>query len=201
MSANDTYFIAAIAPIGVAESPDSNARAERSVEKRIEETYSELCPSLVRFLRAKTGSLEEAKDIAQETFGKLLELERLDEVKSLTGFVWKTAQNIVIDRQRQRANRSRLDPVALFEPVQQTRSPEFWLDAKQRVDILERAIDLLPAMCRSVFVLRVLKERSSPEVAQELGISERLVRQYVARGIEHCAEHLDEAEAHRGKSK
>jgi RNA polymerase sigma-70 factor (ECF subfamily) len=85
--------------------------------------------------------------------------------------------------------------------VQQTRSPEFWLDAKQRVDILERAIDLLPAMCRSVFVLRVLKERSSPEVARELGISERLVRQYVARGIEHCAEHLDEAEAHRSKSK
>src|SRR6266404_9375988 len=122
MSANDTYFSAAIASIGVAESPDSNARVERSVEKRIEETYSELRPSLLRFLRAKTGSLEEAKDIAQETFGKLLELERLDEVKSLAGFVWKTAQNIVIDRQRQRANRSRLDPVALFEPVQQTRS-------------------------------------------------------------------------------
>jgi DNA-directed RNA polymerase specialized sigma24 family protein len=47
----------------------------------------------------------------------------------------------------------------------------------------------------------VLKERSSTEVARELGISERLVRQYVARGIEHCAEHLDEAEAHRSKSK
>jgi RNA polymerase sigma factor (sigma-70 family) len=161
----------------------------------INEVYRAHHPALLRFLRARTGSLDEARDVAQEAFRKLLELERLDDVSFLAGFLWKTAQNIVIDRQRHRANRRRLDPIALFEPTKQFPSPESWLDAQQRLKIIDRAIDRLTPMCRSVFVLRIMHERAPDEVAAELGISTRLVRQLAARGLEYVQSVMAEAEA------
>jgi RNA polymerase sigma factor (sigma-70 family) len=160
----------------------------------INDVYRAHHPALLRFLRARTGSLDEARDVAQEAFRKLLELERLDDVSFLAGFLWKTAQNIVIDRQRHRANRRRLDPIALFEPTKQFPSPESWLDAQQRLKIIDRAIDRLTPMCRSVFVLRIMHERAPDEVAAELGISTRLVRQLAARGLEYVQSVMAEAE-------
>jgi RNA polymerase sigma factor (sigma-70 family) len=163
----------------------------------INDVYCAHHPALLRFLRARTGSLDEARDVAQEAFRKLLELERLDDVNFLAGFLWKTAQNIVIDRQRHRANRRRLDPIALFEPTKQFPSPESWLDVQQRLKIVERAIDRLTPMCRSVFVLRVMHERAPDEVAAELRISTRLVRQLAARGLEYVQAVMAEAETER----
>jgi RNA polymerase sigma factor (sigma-70 family) len=160
----------------------------------INDVYRAHHPALLRFLRARTGSLDEARDVAQEAFRKLLELERLDDVGFLAGFLWKTAQNIVIDRQRHRANRRRLDPIALFEPTKQFPSPESWLDAQQRLKIIDRAIDRLTPMCRSVFVLRIMHERAPDEVAAELGISTRLVRQLAARGLEYVQAVMADAE-------
>src|SRR5271154_7116312 len=55
----------------------------------INDVYRAHHPALLRFLRARTGSLDEARDVAQEAFRKLLELEHLDDVSFLAGFLWK----------------------------------------------------------------------------------------------------------------
>ncbi len=69
--------------------------------------------ALVRFLALRTGSTEDAKEIVQEAYAKLLALDRPGTISFLVGYLWRVAANLAIDRGRQRAARSRLADVAL----------------------------------------------------------------------------------------
>ena len=50
----------------------------------------------------------EAKEVAQEAYVRLLQLDRPGAVSFLRSYLFKTAANIAIDRARQRATHARL---------------------------------------------------------------------------------------------
>lgn len=57
-----------------------------------------------------------------------------------------------------------------------TPSPELRASAREAVELVEQAIDQLPAPYRTVFVLREVEDMPGAEVAAALGISEEAVR-------------------------
>jgi RNA polymerase sigma factor (sigma-70 family) len=153
--------------------------------------------ALLRFLAARTGSQDEAREVAQEAYAKMLALDRPETVGFLAGYMWKIAGNLATERKRQRATRARLDHVALFETEKFAPSPEALVYAQQRFELLEKAVDDLPPKCLEAFILRVLDERSFREVAERMSISERMAMMHVARALEYFQKCLDAAEATR----
>jgi RNA polymerase sigma factor (sigma-70 family) len=153
--------------------------------------------ALLRFLAARTGSQDEAREVAQEAYAKMLALDRPETVGFLAGYLWKIAGNLAAERKRQRATRARLDEVALFDVEKSAPSPETHVYASQRLELLEKAIGELPPKWLEAFILRVLEERSFREVAERMNIGERMAMVYVARALEHCQNYLDAAEATR----
>jgi RNA polymerase sigma factor (sigma-70 family) len=153
--------------------------------------------ALLRFLTARTGSQDEALEVAQEAYAKMLALDHPETVGFLAGYMWKIAGNLANERKRQRANRARLDLVALFEPEKHAQSAEALVYTQQRLELLEKAINELPPKCLEAFVLRVIEEQSFKEVAQRMDIGERMAMIYVARALEYCQSCLDAAEATR----
>jgi RNA polymerase sigma-70 factor (ECF subfamily) len=63
---------------------------------------------------------------------------------------------------------------ALMEAA--TPNPELRASAREAMELVEQAIDLLPAPYRTVFVLREVEELPGADVAAALGISEEAVR-------------------------
>lgn len=55
-------------------------------------------------------------------------------------------------------------------------SPEVRASAREAIDLVEQAVDALPAPFRSVFMLRDVQALSTAEVADALGITEEAVR-------------------------
>jgi RNA polymerase sigma-70 factor (ECF subfamily) len=111
--------------------------------------------------------------------------------------MWKIASNLVLERQRQRANRARLDQTILFQPAETfcAPSPESLLYTEQQLKLVEEALNQLPPKCVEAFVLRIVEERSFQEVAGHMGVSERMAKLYVARAAQFCQSYLNAAEA------
>ena len=88
--------------------PRGSASRERSGEptgsghaQRISRLFSEHNESLIQFLATRLRSVQEAKEVAQEAYVRLLSLEDSGAVSFLRAFLFKTAANLAVDRHPQ----------------------------------------------------------------------------------------------------
>jgi RNA polymerase sigma factor (sigma-70 family) len=176
-----------------AEVKDNNAASAVEVHRaRIAEVYVQIEAPLLGALRSRVGSMQEARDIAQEACVKLM--ERTGTVNSLRAFLWRTALNIATDRWRQGTFRNAQTPILASEADSTSPSPEFACIALEQLAIIEKALDELPPKCRKAFILLFFENLEFTDVAERIGIDISGVRKYVARAIEHCQRAVDAAE-------
>jgi RNA polymerase sigma-70 factor (ECF subfamily) len=157
--------------------------------------------ALVRFLTLRTGSVEDAKEIVQEAYAKMLALDRPGTISFLAGYLWRIAVNLAIDRGRQRAMHERYARTAL--PHEETRdfSAETTAEARERLAIVELAIGNLPARCHEAFNLHVLQGLTFDDVGREMSVSQRMAKKHVARALEYLQACLDAADVTRRRSR
>jgi RNA polymerase sigma-70 factor (ECF subfamily) len=138
---------------------------------------------LLRFLTQRTGSIEEAKEIAQDAYVKVLAVEREGSIGSLASYLWRCALNLMTDYGRRRTVRERFAQGVRAEAEQVAPSAETVVDARQRLELIQQAIGRLPPRCQDAFMLRVVQGRPFDEVGREMGISGRMAKIYVARAL------------------
>lgn len=148
----------------------------------IRRLFQEHNRALVNFLTARLHSEQEARDVAQEAYVRLLQLERPGALSFLRAYLFKIAANLAIDRVRQRTVRNEVDDGELFE-LDGGSSPERQLLAEQELESISRRLGALPARCRNAFVMHVLLDRPVKEIAAELDLTDRMVRNYIVRAL------------------
>ena len=151
--------------------------------------------ALVRFLALRTGSSEDAKEIVQEAYAKVLALDRPGTVSFLVGYLWRIAANLAIDRNRRRTARSRLDELTTQSADRCAPSTESVVELRERLAIVESAIGELPPRCRQAFMLRILDGRRFAQIGSEMGITERMAKTHVARALQYLQHCLDRADS------
>jgi RNA polymerase sigma-70 factor (ECF subfamily) len=152
---------------------------------QVECLFREHNESLLRYLRARLHSQDEAKEVAQEAYVQLLGLDHPEAVHFLQGYLFRTAANLATNRLKQRAQRRRDDELVFFES-EDARSPERVWAADRKVASIRQALNELPANCREAFRLVKIEGLSSDEAADRLQLHPRRVRRYVARALAHC---------------
>lgn len=179
-------------------SAQSGAIAETPAEKpdhsqALAEIFRNHKAALVRFLTVRTGSVEDAKEIVQESFAKMLALDHPGTIGFLAGYLWRIAVNLAIDRRRQQAQHEGFTRATASSASKQEASAESTADARERLAIVERAIGNLPARCLEAFILHVIRGLTFDEVGCQMGISARMAKKHVARALEYLQTCLDEA--------
>lgn len=135
---------------------------------------------LIGFLFARLKNEQEAREIAQEAYVKVLRLDQTPGAASfLRSYLFRVAENLAIDRIRQRRTRSRLDQLNPLEELFEERTERAVL-AEQELALLQAAIAELPDKYRQAFRLVKFDDRPFADAARLMGISERMVRKYVA---------------------
>jgi RNA polymerase sigma factor (sigma-70 family) len=150
--------------------------------------------ALVGYLRARLRSEQEAKEVAQEAYVRLLQLQKPGTPGLLRAYLFKTATNIATDRLRHRGVRQRAAQVELFESLSASSTsddPAEQLLARERTEQLLRCLEELPARCRQVFQMHRLEGLDQRAVADRIGVSERMVRRYVTYALVYCRLRLD----------
>lgn len=151
---------------------------------------------LVGYLTARLRSEQEAKEVAQEAYLRLLELQDPGTPSLLRAYLFKTAANLAIDRLRRRKvqHRSEEQP-ELFEDLSATdgdfTDPAKLLLAREQVEQLLAYLQELPIKCQHVINLHRVEGLPQHEVAVRVGISERMVRRYVTYAMVYCHLRLD----------
>lgn len=171
------------APVGAAKSgPHSRA---------LSELFEQHNRTLHSFLVSRLGNEQEAREVAQEAYVRLLQLHEPGTVSFLRAYLFKTAANLAIDKVRQRVNRASLDRSAPAIDLVDRRSPDRRLMAAEELELLEQALLELPVEYRRAFVLHRFEELSTAQIARDLGVQERMVRNYISRAVIYCKLRLE----------
>lgn len=160
------------------ESADSLARAAE-----VSQLFREHNRALVLFLASRLRDIQAAREVAQEAYVRVLQLENLGAVGFLRSYLFKVAGNLAIDRMRQQQSRARLDQMSDFEDILDGLPPERTVIAQEELAFLGRVVGELPAKYQQAFRLHRLDEQPFDEIAQRMGLKERMVRRYVTNAL------------------
>jgi len=179
------------APPDIENAAGQPAVKEESRAAVVERLFREHNEALLRFLRTRVGSHNEALEIAQEAYVRLLSLDQPGAISYLRAFLFKTAANIAIDRHRRHQSYDRATGRQLFTELTETRTPERLVASEQTLRRLGTLIESMPSKCRAAFVMSQIQGLDASTIAAALDITDSMVRKYVVRALLHCREQMD----------
>jgi RNA polymerase sigma factor (sigma-70 family) len=175
---------------------DEIAARSDSTATAVSQLFRDHNRMLVGYLTSRLQSEQEAKEVAQEAYVRLLQLQDFGTPSLLRAYLFKTATNLAIDRLRhRRVQRQTEEQPELFENLTATGiesvDPAKQLLEREQTDRLLGYLQELPIKCQQVFSLHRLEGVPQQQVAVRVGVSERMVRRYVTYAMVYCRLRLD----------
>ncbi len=167
---------------------DPRASYEVPFTERCEHFIRDHHRTLLNLLSSKLHSATDAKDIAQEAYVRLLQLDCPSTIRHLRGWVFRTALNLATDRLRERTRRARDEHLVRLHTEREAApsAERVWIE-KQGWEQLQLQVDRLPPKCREAFMLVELQAQTIPQVAAHMGVKPNTVCQLVRRAYAHLA--------------
>jgi RNA polymerase sigma-70 factor (ECF subfamily) len=147
--------------------------------------------SLLQFLGRRVRSTVEVEDLAQEIYLRLLRAPDLMQVRNPQAYLLRVAGNVVAEWRREYPPTESFSADESDAPVDEC-LPELTLDARLSEHRLNEQLSRMSPMMRAVVLLRLRDEHPYKQIAQELDLTPRQVRRYLARGYEQLRGALDE---------
>lgn len=147
--------------------------------------------AVYRYLHRLTGNPDEAEELTQETFVRLLEHEvDGDKTKS---WLFTVARNLVRDRSRTRRRRAELAEGEDLGPAD-PETPEEALRRSDRLRTVRDALDRLKPRDREMLLMRE-EGFSYAEIADAVGVASTSVGTLLSRALRRFADAYEETEA------
>ena len=159
--------------------PPSNSRARWLAQYVVPHERS-----IRSWLARRTHDLD-IDDIIQEMYARLASLDNVEEIRNPRQYAAQTAISITSNL----ARHARVVPMIPFGDFEELGlaslepSPERAVSAQEELRDLETALQELPSLCRTAFLLRRVEGLSQKEVADRLRISVKTVEKYMARSV------------------
>jgi RNA polymerase sigma factor (sigma-70 family) len=142
----------------------------------------QLREALQRFVDGRLRDRDAGEDIVQETYVRLYDYRRTRPVADVGAFCFTIARNLVHDHFRRRRAAPQTTELADTLACPQPRAEEI-LDYRQRVEILVRALGVMPPLRREVFLRRRLDGLPCATIAADLGLSIAAVEKHCTRAL------------------
>lgn len=154
----------------------------------VHETIRRYHDSLIRFLRQRLRVKEDAADVAQETYIRLLQYEGSRDIQSPSSMLFRIAINVANDLGRSEQSRRVSDQTSIdeLELACGTAPVEREIAAEQDLALLYEAIENLPPKCRHVFLLSRVHQMTYPQIAAHCRISVKMVEKHISHALAMC---------------
>lgn len=149
-------------------------------------------PRLYRAARAWTRSREEAEDLVQDTYARVLARPRVIRGEDELGYLLRALRNTLVSRRRTATRRPQTTPL-VDEPAVEARSGDDPADAVERRQVYS-AIHELPEEFRDALVAVDIVGLSYGEAARALGVPEGTVTSRLFRARDRVAARLEEGQ-------
>lgn len=160
-------------------------------ESETEALWRELHGRLFAFLHSRVASREDAEDLLQDVFARIHARAQMENVESVSGFLFRVARNAVTDYHRRRATAAKAsEALAESTPVSRSLEPDDAGAERELASCIEPLVARLPDRYRAALELTELGELTQRQASERLGISLSGVKSRVSRGREKLKELL-----------
>lgn len=157
----------------------------------LEQLYRLEAPRLRRRLCTRIKSADDANDIVQDAFARLLGSGAMARLRTPEAFLNRIVSNLVADRARQASSRGHHVPIDTQNQLAVAAEQTERLEIAQMHEQYRAAVAALPARTREVFVLHRVEELSYKQIATRLEISPRTVEWHISEAIVRIARTLE----------
>ena len=149
--------------------------------RQISERYRQ---PLTAYFQRRVHSRNEAEDLTQEVFLRLVRRLDLETIENPEAFVFQTAMNLLRDRSRRgKTQHSHLSDLAHQQPGIEELSPERVFDSRQSLTLVLGVLDELDERSRDAFILHRLEGMKHAEIAHLYGVSVSSVEKYIIKAL------------------
>ena len=159
-------------------------------ERKFDEIFYTYKDKLYGYILGLTHDAQEAEDTVQNVFMRLWQnRERLGEVENVNAYLFRMAQNDIIDASRKFVRHQQLlsewfsDDVAAENPLRDLLSSEV-------ENSLREAVEQLTDQQRRVFTMRREQGMSHVDIARQLGISVETAESTMKRALKSVRSYL-----------
>lgn len=151
---------------------------------------AQMRPALVKYFRRKTGSAEEAEDLAQDVLMRALTHAHWTSAAQAKGYIFRAAVNRWRDRRRrQLTHGTHVEwDEALATDIGAENLPERQALAQEELSLVVQALRELSPRTRTVLILVKLEQMKIASVADSIGISVRAVHKHLAMAVTTLAQ-------------
>ena len=158
--------------------------------KLIEQLFARHAPAVRRFLRGRAVPREEAEDMVQELFTRLMGIPRVEERMtesrgSVRSYLLTMTNNLIADQRRRRKvrNTQAAAEQALEAWCADERTPERIVAAQLELEAILKVLMDLPLNWRVAFVLQRFRHLSYQDIALHMGVTVHQVQNYLRRAL------------------
>lgn len=156
-------------------------------QQTVESIYMDHHRWLKTWLRGKLGCSEQAADLAQDTFLRMMHGKgNVHALEQPRAYLTQIAKHLLVDHWRRQAVERAWQETLAVAPETFVASPEeraLILEALVRIDQL---LDCLKPKVREAFLLSQLDGLSYRDIGERLGVGERMVKKYMAQAMLAC---------------
>jgi RNA polymerase sigma factor (sigma-70 family) len=151
--------------------------------------------SLYRYLNGLVSSPDDAAELVQESYTRLLQHEHVAQLEAVSRtYLFQIATNLARDHYRRRTTRRTgahcdVDDVEIAD---ERAGPEQDMVWEQTIDSIKQGIKELPPLTRRIFLLSRFRNKTYPQIAAQLGVSTRTVERRMGEAMEQLAGRLGE---------
>ena len=153
--------------------------------RRLSEAYRQ---PLQRYFQRRVATREEAEDLTQEVFLRLVRRPDAEQIDNPEAFLFRTAVNLLRDRARRgKTFFSHLAEISDHQDRFEALSPERVLEGRQSLNSALRILEELDERTRDVFILHRLEGLKYAEIANLYGVSVSSIEKYIIKALAHLA--------------
>jgi RNA polymerase sigma factor (sigma-70 family) len=154
-------------------------------------------PQLRRFLLARVRNSADVPDIVQDVYLRMLRIPHVESIRSPEAYLFTVALHVL---QQYTLRQSQIPPsidfAGILEPLHggPNADPVLEVDAQQRLEELQHALDLFTPKVRATFILHRRDGLSIDEIGTRLGISRPMVKKNLIKALMQFRRKLEQAE-------
>jgi RNA polymerase sigma-70 factor (ECF subfamily) len=145
--------------------------------------YRSQRPSLLRFFNRRTADPQEAQDLVQEAFVRMIGVAGGPELRKPEAYLTRIAQNLLRDRAKTRFRRSASTHIPADDAILAGTDQNRLLETRDLLDRLDHAMLELAPDTREIFMAHRLEGLTYAEIAERTGLTIKQVEKAISRSL------------------